>query len=99
MASYYARSSPVHRAVLLRSRGSCEGCGEEAPFKNRQGAPYLEPHHTIRVADKGRDSLDSVIALCPTCHRRVHCGLDGEAYNERLIAILKKLEKRSAAGK
>jgi predicted HNH restriction endonuclease len=28
---------------------------------------------------------DFVVALCPNCHRRVHEGRDGDAFNDRLI--------------
>ncbi len=41
---------------------------------------------------KTPDDYHHVIALCPTCHRRVHHGADGEAYNEKLIANLALIE-------
>ncbi|WP_143199072.1 HNH endonuclease signature motif containing protein [Bradyrhizobium sp. NAS80.1] len=89
MAVHQSRSLPVHRYVLARADGGCEGCRCKAPFQTRKMTPYLEPHHTIRLAD---DIPLSVIALCPTCHRRVHHSLDGEEYNAALIRKLRKLE-------
>lgn len=78
------RSDAVRAYVLKRAGGTCEGCLEPAPFSTRKGSPYLEPHHTTRVADGGPDHPAHVIALCPTCHRRVHHGEDGQTYNAAL---------------
>ncbi|RYE55502.1 MAG: HNH endonuclease [Rhizobiaceae bacterium] len=90
----YQRSQDVRYYVLLRANGLCEGCGAPAPFKRTDGSPYLEPHHTLRVSDGGPDHPAHVIALCPNCHRRVHAGADGPAYNNDLIVVLGKIEKR-----
>ncbi|MFB6177259.1 MAG: HNH endonuclease, partial [Halobaculum sp.] len=49
------------------------------------GEPYLEVHHLHRLSDDGPDHPDNVIALCPTCHARVHHGSDGDEFNEQLI--------------
>ncbi len=92
MAVVYYRATAVKRYVLGRAKGICEGCGEPAPFLNRKKEPYLEPHHTTRRADGGPDHPAHVIALCPTCHRRVHHGIDGIEFNESLIAGLAILE-------
>ena len=56
------------------------------------GRPYLEPHHTRRLSDGGPDDYHHVIALCPTCHRRVHHGEDGATYNADLVAKLATIE-------
>jgi len=86
------RSEAVKRYVLKRAAGTCEGCDKPAPFLNRKRQPYLEPHHTTRVADGGPDNPAHVIALCPTCHRRVHHAEDGAEYNVALVARLAALE-------
>ncbi len=44
------------------------------------------------LSDGGPDHPSFVIALCPTCHRRVHYGFDGLEYNEDLVAKLESLE-------
>lgn len=82
------RSEAVRAYVLQRASGTCEGCGEPAPFLTKRRQPYLEPHHTTRVADGGPDHPAHVIALCPTCHRRVHHARDGEEYNAELVRRL-----------
>lgn len=57
------------------------------------GCRYLEPHHTRRLSDTGPDHPRWVIGLCPTCHRRVHYGADGVAYNDKLEAKLAMIEE------
>lgn len=94
MTTHRVRSRAVHAYVLGRANGLCEGCGSPAPFMTPRNTPYLEPHHTTRLADDGPDAPSDVIALCPTCHSRVHRGVDGERYNARL---LKKVRKKEAS--
>jgi 5-methylcytosine-specific restriction protein A len=88
----YQRSRDVRRYVLARANGQCEGCTCDAPFVRPDGDPYLEPHHLRRLSDGGPDHPAHVIALCPNCHRRVHAGRDGEAYNSSLIAKMTIIE-------
>lgn len=86
------RSEEVRFYVLRRADGTCEGCGKPAPFETADGKPYLEPHHTRRLADGGPDHPRWVAALCPNCHRRVHYGADGDQFNAGLIKRLDELE-------
>lgn len=88
----YERSKHVRDYVLYRANGHCEGCGCQAPFLRVNGQPYLEPHHIRRVSDGGPDDPSYVIALCPTCHRRVHHGQDGAVYNNSLLNKMSVIE-------
>ena len=89
-------SKTVHRAVLQRAQGCCEGCGSSAPFQRKvDGRPYLEAHHIVRLADEGPDRPVNVIALCPNCHRRVHEGADGRQYNQKLRDIAQRRHRAS----
>jgi 5-methylcytosine-specific restriction protein A len=88
----YSRSEVVKRYAKRVADGLCQGCGEEAPFIDEDGEPFLEVHHLYRRSDGGADDPDNVIALCPNCHRRVHHGEDGDAFNERLIQQIQKDE-------
>jgi 5-methylcytosine-specific restriction protein A len=88
---YYQRSAAVRAYVLARARGYCEGCQSPAPFERPTGEPYLEPHHVTRVSDGGPDHPRHVIALCPTCHRKVHFGREGLSYNAWLKGRLGEL--------
>lgn len=86
------RSDKVRDYVLARSRGVCECCDAPAPFKKKNGTPYLEPHHTTRLADDGPDHPAWVAAICPNCHREVHSGEDGDALNKKISEKLKTIE-------
>lgn len=82
--TYRIASLIIHELVLRRAGGICEGCSQDAPFLRVNGTPYLEPHHTLHRADDGPDHPDTVIALCPTCHSRVHHAQNGKHFNELL---------------
>lgn len=90
--SWYERSEQVKEYVLARSKGICEACDSPAPFMKKDGTPYLEPHHTTRLSDDGPDHPEWVAAICPTCHRRIHSGKDGECWNATLQKRLKAKE-------
>lgn len=68
----YERDEKVVRYALLRSKGYCELCDKPAPFKKKDGSPFLEVHHIDFLSNGGDDSIDNVSALCPNCHRKMH---------------------------
>jgi len=88
----YTRSATIRKYVKARANGHCEGCGKQAPFVNRDGEPYLHAHHVHELSKGGKDTPDTVVALCPNCHYRVHHGKDGDEYNQELRRIVKSLE-------
>ncbi|HVM50341.1 MAG TPA: HNH endonuclease signature motif containing protein [Candidatus Acidoferrum sp.] len=72
----FRRNPDVVAEVLFRAGGKCERCNRRAPFRRASdGRPYLEVHHSIRLADGGNDTVENAIALCPNCHRKAHYGL------------------------
>lgn len=92
LRTLYRRSKAVRDYVLMRSAGVCESCKQAAPFLRTDGTSYLEPHHTTRVSDGGLDHPKHVGAICPTCHREIHYGIDGTVRNLALIEYLEKIE-------
>ena len=68
----FERDEKVVRYALLRSNGYCELCDNPAPFKKKDGSPFLEVHHIDFLSNGGDDSIDNVSALCPNCHRKMH---------------------------
>lgn len=90
---YRAGSLAIKRYVLCRAKGICEGCRKSAPFRRADGSPYLEPHHTRRMADDGPDHPKNVVALCANCHRRAHYSVDAGTFNASLIKRAAKLER------
>lgn len=87
------RSVLVKAIVLARAEGICECCDEEAPFETPHGTPYLEVHHMRRLADDGADNPANAGAVCPTCHREIHFGIDGNEMNRRLALRVRHLEE------
>lgn len=92
--SIYQRAKDVTIYALKRADGTCESCGQDAPFLKPNGQPYLEVHHTDRISDGGLDAPNNVAAICPTCHRRVHHGIDGRRVNDELRAKISALKAR-----
>jgi 5-methylcytosine-specific restriction protein A len=71
----FTRNPHVVAMILERAMGSCELCRRPAPFfRTLDGEPYLEVHHTIRLADGGEDTVENAVAACPNCHREAHFG-------------------------
>ncbi len=68
----YNRDEILRDNVKIIANGKCQLCGNDAPFIDPYGAPYLEEHHIVKVADGGSDTMDNVVALCPNCHRKMH---------------------------
>jgi 5-methylcytosine-specific restriction protein A len=71
-ATQHQRSAWVAENARRRAKGHCELCGEPAPFKRKNGSPYLETHHIEWLADGGADTVENTVALCPNCHRKMH---------------------------
>jgi 5-methylcytosine-specific restriction protein A len=95
----HARSQAVKDYVLRRAGGVCESCVQPAPFTTKAGHPYLEPHHINRLSDGGLDHPRYVGAICPTCHKEIHYGSDGEKKNSLLRQVIEEKERPSSAKK
>lgn len=93
----YQRSAIVRRYVLSRAAGACESCDTAAPFKNKAGEPFLEPHHIRRVSDGGPDDPRHMAGICPNCHREAHYGAAAEQLNTSLAAKITAKEKAIGA--
>jgi len=68
----YQRDPNVVNYTLKRANGICELCEQPAPFKKKNGDPYLEVHHVVQLANDGDDTIENAVALCPNCHRKMH---------------------------
>lgn len=68
----YVRDPNIAEYVKICANGICQLCGNSAPFKDKNGKPYLESHHIVWLAAGGADSIENTIALCPNCHRKMH---------------------------
>lgn len=90
--SYY-RDPLVKAWVLAFVNGKCEGCGKSAPFQTKEGNPYLEIHHVHSLANKGSDTIQNAVALCPNCHRRCHHSKDQNIFIRQLYKKVDRLVK------
>jgi hypothetical protein len=85
----YQRDEKVRRFVIEQAKGICEYC-RELGFLLPDGSHYLEAHHIISLAKQGPDTVDNVIALCPSDHREAHYGKKAVAMENEMIQIIKK---------
>lgn len=86
-ATVFERSAEVRRHVLRRAHGRCEYCDEEG-FRTAGGAIYLETHHVIPLSEGGPDTVNNVVALCPTHHREAHFGAQRDDLRAWLLTLL-----------
>jgi len=85
----YIRNSKVAAYTKIRAAGICQLCGQPAPFKDKDGEPFLENHHIVWISRGGTDTIDNTSALCPNCHRKMHI-LDLQEDVDKLIRIAKE---------
>lgn len=89
----YERDPLVVARVLQIASGKCELCESDAPFRTTKGVPYLEVHHVRWLSDKGSDTLDNAVALCPNCHRAAHYSEDLQVIVSLLYSTVSRLRR------
>lgn len=87
------RNANVRNYVLARANGCCELTGKPAPFIKKNGTPYLEVHHLIKLSDHGLDNPKNCAAITPDIHREIHFGLNGAIMNNQLKTIVAAIEE------
>ena len=87
--TYRERNQYIAEYTKERANGICDLCGEEAPFKDKTGRPYLESHHVITLAEDGPDAIFNTVAICPNCHRKIHV-LNKKEDMEKLSKVILK---------
>jgi HNH endonuclease len=93
LGTVFRRDPKVRDAVLLLARGHCERCGQQG-FLTITGDRYLETHHVVGVAERGPDTTDNVIAVCPNCHRQAHFAADRVQVERELMAAIRRRGSR-----
>lgn len=88
----YVRDPEVIAWVLEEAAGNCEHCGAPAPFKRKDGEPFLEVHHVRPLGEGGPDTTENTAACCPNCHRRLHFDPEKDSLRLLLIASIKRLK-------
>ena len=95
----YERDQQIAEASKALAKGVCLLCKTPAPFKDKDGAPYLESHHIIWLSKGGADELSNTAALCPNCHRKMHVVADPEDVKKLQSIIKEKLKAFDETGK
>ncbi|MTI70828.1 MAG: HNH endonuclease [Firmicutes bacterium] len=89
VATTYERNPYVIEYAKRKANGICQLCNEPAPFKNKEGEPYLETHHIVWLSQGGSDAIENTVALCPNCHKKMHV-LDLDKDRRKLIIVTKE---------
>jgi 5-methylcytosine-specific restriction endonuclease McrA len=90
----YKRDATVRNTVLKLADGTCERCGQQG-FLTVTGERYLETHHVVGVIERGPDTTDNVIAVCPNCHRQAHFAANRvQVERDFMEAIRRRRSKR-----
>ena len=71
-SSAYEKNVYVMELAKRRADGICQLCSQPAPFLSKNGEPYLECHHIVRLAKGGEDTIENTVALCPNCNKKMH---------------------------
>ncbi|TDT91412.1 HNH endonuclease [Azorhizobium sp. AG788] len=90
VSNVFLRDPKVKAFVLRCANGVCECCGCNAPFTTVEGMPFLEVHHVRHLADGGSDTVSNTVALCPNCHRAMHCAGDA---SDRKASLYRKIPR------
>ncbi len=91
--SVYSRNNALRAFVKARANYSCEmpNCDYIA-FEKENGEKYIEVHHLIPLSEDGEDSVLNTVALCPTCHRKIHYAQNKEQLKETLEEFIRNLD-------
>jgi 5-methylcytosine-specific restriction protein A len=69
--SAYYRDPRVVAWVLTAAEGACEACGTKG-YETDSGVAYLEVHHVVPLSKGGADTVWNAVAVCETCHGKLH---------------------------
>ncbi len=88
----YSRNNTLKNYVKRRSDYSCEmpSCNYQG-FQKENGERYIEIHHVIPLSERGEDSINNTVALCPNCHRALHYASNRQELREILLNYLSHL--------
>jgi 5-methylcytosine-specific restriction endonuclease McrA len=82
------RMAKIRATVMERAGGLCELCG----------APASEAHHLLSgPLRRARESVDTVIALCMSCHRQIHGNDLAALYHAQSYCVSSGMHEAGAA--
>lgn len=68
----YKTSPTIRKKALEAANYKCEFNSSHKTFPGKYGMQHVETHHLIPRSKKKFDVLANIVALCPTCHAKVH---------------------------
>lgn len=89
ISTVFERDPYIVELCLRRAGGVCELCSQPAPFKKKNGEPYLECHHIEWLSEGGPDTIENTVALCPNCHRKMHSRNDKKDRDFLLLTAIR----------
>lgn len=91
-SSAFYRDPRVVAWVLSAADGYCEACGQPG-YEVDDGARFLEVHHVVDLARGGPDTVANAVAVCETCHGKLHRWVNREQLREDLYAKVRRLRR------
>lgn len=80
------RNKSVVQFQKRRGIENCQLC-ERPFFIQRNGKPYCQMAHIKALKDRGLDSTENTLLLCPNCHAEMDLAQDAEIEGEEIISI------------
>lgn len=74
--NYFKRNRKIVYELKKLYNGKCQIC--QGTFEKENGDNYCETHHVKALGKNGTDTIDNLVVLCPTCHRKLHYAKEKE---------------------
>lgn len=88
----YYRDPKVVAWVLNSAKGICELCRKKG-YKTYLVDNYLEVHHVLPLSSGGADTISNAVAVCETCHGKLHRAKDRDKLKKILYQRIDRLRK------
>ncbi|HEX6371027.1 MAG TPA: HNH endonuclease [Longimicrobium sp.] len=86
----FIRHPRVVAWVLEHANGRCESCGILG-YETDDGDRFLEVHHVIPLAEGGPDVVTNAVAVCETCHGKLHRWKERRRMQQELYVKIARL--------
>jgi hypothetical protein len=86
----FYRDPAVAAWVLDAAQGVCEAC-KKPGYETDDGTLFLEAHHVLPLAEGGPDVVSNIVAVCETCHGKLHRWSERHALRASLYASIPRL--------
>ncbi len=74
--NYFKRNRKIVTELKKLYNGKCQIC--QQTFEKEDGTNYCETHHVKALGKNGTDTVDNLVVLCPTCHKKLHFAKEKE---------------------